>query len=54
MGVSEDDARYYDTEFRSGRTLVTVRSMGRAEEAMGILRRFGAYDVSKRGATRTV
>ena len=30
MGVPEDEARWYDTEFRSGRTLVTVRAPGRA------------------------
>jgi len=54
MGVPEDEARWYDTEFRSGRTLVTVRAPGRADEAAGILRRFGAYDVTTRGATRAV
>jgi hypothetical protein len=54
MGVPEEEARYYDTEFRSGRTLVTVRAAGRADEATSVLRRFGAYDISTRGATRSV
>jgi hypothetical protein len=48
LGVSDDDARYYDDEFRAGRTLVTVRGAGRADEARSILRRHGAYDVETR------
>ena len=50
MGVPEEDARYYETEFRSGRTLVTVRATGRANEALNILRRHGAYDATTRSA----
>jgi hypothetical protein len=49
LGVSEDDARYYDDEFRSGRTLVTVRAADRWDEVRTILRRHGAYDVETRG-----
>ncbi|HEU5318569.1 MAG TPA: YsnF/AvaK domain-containing protein [Chloroflexota bacterium] len=49
-GVTEEDARYYDSEFRSGRSLVTVRvgSGSRAEEARRILREHGAYDAESR------
>jgi uncharacterized protein (TIGR02271 family) len=54
MGVPEDEARYYDEEFKSGRTLVTVRADGRYDEAQRILRGYGAYDVtSQGGATGT-
>jgi uncharacterized protein (TIGR02271 family) len=50
MGVPEDEARYYDEEFRAGRTLVTVKADGRYQEAAAILRRRGAYDVESRDA----
>ena len=48
MGVPEEEARYYDGEFRAGRTIVTVRADGRYSEAQSILRRSGAYDVENR------
>ena len=41
LGIPEEEARYYETEFRSGRTLVTVRADGRFEEAARILRSNG-------------
>ena len=43
FGVSEDDARYYEGEFRSGRTLVTVKTEGHYDEAYTIMQRYGAY-----------
>ena len=54
-GVPENEARYYDQEFRSGRSIVTVRADGRYDEAQNTLRRFGAYDVHSqdRGAAGT-
>jgi len=53
MGVPEEEARYYDDEFRAGRTIVTVKSVSRYDEAQSILRRYGAYDVSTRPAAAT-
>jgi hypothetical protein len=50
MGVPEEEARYYDAEFRSGRTIVTVQTDDRREEAIAILQRCGAAD---RGTART-
>jgi len=50
-GVPEHEARYYHQEFEAGRTIVTVHADGRADEAMAILRRFGAYDMNTRSAT---
>ena len=41
LGVPEEEARYYESEFHAGRTLVTVRAPGRYEEATAILRRHG-------------
>jgi len=45
LGVPEDEANYYDEEFKAGRTIVTVKANGRYDEATNLLRRLGAYDV---------
>jgi uncharacterized protein (TIGR02271 family) len=50
MGIPKDEAEYYESEFRSGRILVTVSAMGREMEAREILRRHGAYDSTNRSA----
>ena len=47
-GIPEDEAQYYQGEFESGRTIVTVRADGRGDDAMAVLRRYGAYDMSSR------
>jgi hypothetical protein len=47
-GVPEDEAQYYQGEFESGRTIVTVRADGRSDDAMAVLSRHGAYDMSSR------
>jgi len=49
-GIPEEEANYYQGEFEAGRTIVTVKADGRADEATAILRRHGAYDMSTRGA----
>jgi hypothetical protein len=43
LGIPEDEAQFYDREFRSGRTIVTVRPHQRYDEAVDILHRYGAY-----------
>ena len=48
MGIPEEEARYYQGEFESGRAVVTVKAEARAAEAEEIMRRFGAYDVDSR------
>jgi len=48
MGVSKEDAAYYDQEFRSGRTLVTVDAGDRRAEAEAIMREHGAYNAASR------
>jgi len=45
LGIPEDEARYYEGEIKSGRTLVTVKADGRWDEARSLLRQAGAYDV---------
>ena len=47
-GVPEEEAHYYQGEFESGRTIVTVKPEGRADEAMAVMRRYGGYDMSTR------
>jgi uncharacterized protein (TIGR02271 family) len=47
-GVSEGDARYYQQEYEAGRIIITVRANDRKQDALDILRRYGAYDAFKR------
>src|SRR5438552_16866922 len=54
MGVPEEEARYYEGEFGSGRTIVTVRADGRQQEALEILHRNGGYDANTRLAQTQV
>lgn len=49
MGMSKEEAEYYESELKSGRTIVTVHAGTRGTEASDILRRFGGYDISTRG-----
>jgi hypothetical protein len=48
LGVSEEEARYYEQVFREGKALVAVKPGTRAAEAAGILRRNGGYDLQNR------
>ena len=45
LGIPESDARFYEGEVKSGRTLITVRSPARPSEVAEILRAHGGYDV---------
>lgn len=49
LGVSEDDATFYEGEVKSGRTLVTVRDAERSSEVAGVLRNHGGYDIHNQG-----
>jgi hypothetical protein len=53
LGVPEQEAKYYEQEFTSGRTIVTVRADDRSTEAWDILTRHGAYGHQSRSATAT-
>lgn len=46
FGIPEEDARYYESEVKGGRFLVTVDAGTRYNEAWSILDRFGAYNRS--------
>jgi len=48
LGIPEEEARYYEHEFRGGRTIVTVRANGRYNEAVDILERNQGFDMTKR------
>jgi hypothetical protein len=43
LGVSEDEAAYYENEYKAGRTLVTVRAGAKAAAAEQIFARHGGY-----------
>lgn len=45
LGISEDEARYYEKAFNEGKALVAVKPGTRAAEAGQILRRHGGYDL---------
>ena len=52
IGVPEEEATYYQGEFRQGRAIVTVKAGARYSEARDVLIRHGAHDVdSSRGGT---
>lgn len=42
MGIPEEQARYYEQELAAGRTIVTVKSVERRQNALDILSRSGA------------
>ena len=51
LGVSEEEARFYEKEFQSGRALVTVKAGSRAADAAMILRKHGGYDLQNRATS---
>ena len=54
VGIPEEEADYYESEFKSGRVVVTVRAESRYDEAAAVLRRHGGYDMENRTSHRTV
>ena len=48
LGVSEDEARFYERHFNEGKAIVAVKPGARAAEAGEILRRHGGYDLHNR------
>ncbi len=53
LGIPEEEARHYEGEVKSGRTLVTVKADGRYDEVRTLLQRFGGYDMRDSGAAGT-
>ncbi len=54
LGLPEEHAKYYESEFKSGRTLVTVKAPEKYREAEDILHRLGAYNIHTAPATTKV
>jgi len=48
MGIPDEEAKYYDEEFKGGRTLMTVRANDRYDEAGDIVRRRRGWDYGTR------
>lgn len=54
MGLSKEEAEYYEGEMKTGKTLVTVKAGSRSDLAMRIMQQHGGYDMNSRptmGAT---
>ena len=54
LGIPEDEAEYYHSELKEGRTIVTVKAHDRTADAWRILSGAGAYDFRTRGEAGTV
>lgn len=48
LGIPKEEAEYYENEFKAGRTLVAVKTTTRQDEARGIIRQHGGYDIASR------
>ncbi|GER88393.1 hypothetical protein KDW_25550 [Dictyobacter vulcani] len=48
LGVPEHEARYYEDQLNTGRSIITVNAPGRYNEAVNILRQYGASDAETR------
>jgi hypothetical protein len=48
IGVPEQDAHHYQSELDAGRSIVLIKAVGNPEQALGILRQSGAYDITAR------
>ena len=49
LGIPEDEAEYYQSEFEQGRTIITVKATGeRYRLAQQIMDRYNAYDYDRR------
>jgi uncharacterized protein (TIGR02271 family) len=51
LGVAQEQAVYYDHEFRKGHPVISVRPDGREREAYNILHTYGAYDYDQRDSS---
>src|SRR4029079_10771124 len=47
LGVSEEEAKFYEAEFQSGTAIVAVKPGARLSDAAEILRRHGGYDMHR-------
>lgn len=52
MGLSKEEAEFYEGEMKAGKTIVTVNAGARCDEALHILRQFGGYSMNRQTGTR--
>lgn len=45
LGIPKDEAEFYESEYRAGKTIVTATAMGREEEVRQVFQEWGAYDM---------
>jgi len=48
MGISKEEAEFYEAEMKAGRTIITVDAGTRIDEARVLLRDHGGYDMTTR------
>ncbi len=53
LGIQQDQADYYYSEYQNGRPIVSVRADGREQEAASILSNYGSYDYGTQSGTAT-
>lgn len=53
MGVPAEEARYYQSEFDAGRSIVVVLANGNAQNAVNVLVRHGGYGAEQRATAAT-
>jgi uncharacterized protein (TIGR02271 family) len=53
LGVSPDDASYYQQQYEAGHSILAVLAGNRMQEATNILTRYGGYSAANRGVTQT-
>jgi len=53
MGIPEEEAKFYESELHSGRTVVTVTTSSRYTEARAVLDRFNGFDMQGRKTSKT-
>jgi uncharacterized protein (TIGR02271 family) len=53
LGVSQDDASYYQQQYEAGHSILAVLAADRMQDATDILARYGGYSAANRGVTQT-
>lgn len=48
LGMSKEEADFYESEYRAGKTIVTATAMGREDEVRQVFQEWGAYDMHSR------
>ena len=44
MGLSNEEAQYYENEYHNGHRVIAVKAPGREQEAMSVMQQYGAYN----------